>query len=105
MLKTYGQDVHPSGQNLPEAVRINRVMIVRSFMKAGVALEEIDCFHVFLEENTHRLTGSQHLHELILFTHHQEVTKVKNDIKGKCVSVIFDGTAHVCEAIVIVPFC
>ena len=40
--------------------------------------------------------------ELIPFIHHQEVTKVKNDIKGKCVSVIFDGTTHVCEAMVIV---
>ena len=30
------------------------------------------------------------------------MTKVKNDINGKCVSVIFDGTTHVCEAMVIV---
>ena len=30
------------------------------------------------------------------------MTKVKNDINGKCVSVIFYGTTHVCEAMVIV---
>ena len=30
--------------------------------------------------------------------------KVKNDINGKCVSVIFDGTTHVCEAMVIIHF-
>ena len=38
----------------------------------------------------------------LLAIHHQEVTKVKNDINGKCVSVIFYGTTHVCEAMVIV---
>ncbi len=54
-------------------------------MKAGVALEKIDCFREFLEENTYRLTGSQHLCELIPFIRHQEVTKVKDDIREKCV--------------------
>ena len=102
MLKDYDKDVHPVGENLPDAVRINRVMVVRSFMKAGIALEKVDCFRGFLEGNAYRLTGSQHLRELIPFIHHQEVTKVKNDINGKCVSVIFDGTTHVCEAMVIV---
>ena len=63
-------------------------------MKAGVALEKVDCFCGFLEGNAYRLTGSQHLRELIPFIHHQEVTKVKNDINEKCVSVIFDGTTH-----------
>ena len=87
MLKTYDKDVHPSGEKLPEAVRINRVIVVRSFMKAGVALEKNDCFRGFLEENTYRLTGSQHLRELIPFIRHQEVTKVKDDIREKCVSV------------------
>ncbi len=75
-------------------MRINRVMVVRYSMKAGVALEKIDCFRGLLEENTYRLTGSQHLHELIPFIRHQEVTKVKDDIIEKCVSVIFDGTTH-----------
>ena len=102
MLKDYDKDVHPVGDNLRDAVRINRVMAVRSFMKAGVALEKVDCFRGFLEGNSYRLTGSQHLHELIPYIHHQEVTKVKNDINGKFVSVIFYGTTHVCEAMVIV---
>lgn len=77
-------------------------MAVRSFMKAGVPLEKIDCFHGFLEENTYRLTGCQGLRELIPFIHHQEVAKIKDDIKGKQVSVIFDRTTHVREAMVIV---
>ena len=58
MLKTYDKDVYPSGEKLPEAVQISRVMIVRCFMNAGVTLEIIDCFRGFLEENTNRLTGS-----------------------------------------------
>ncbi len=88
MLKTYDKDVHPNGEKLPEAVQINRVMVVRSFMKAGVALEKIDCFRGFLEENTYRLNaGSQHLRELIPFIRHQEVTKVKDMISREvCIS-------------------
>ncbi len=89
MSKYYDKDVLPVGENLPDAVRINRVMVVSSFMRAGVALERVDCFRGFLEGNTYQLTGSQHLRELIPFIHHQEVKKVQNDINGNCVSVNF----------------
>ena len=65
MLKDYDKDVHPVGENLPDAVRINRVMVVCSFMKAGVVLEKVDCFRGFLEGNAYRFTGSQYLRELI----------------------------------------
>ena len=57
MLKDYDKDVHPVGEDLPDAVWINHVMVVRSFMKAGVALEKVDCSHGFLEGNAYRLTG------------------------------------------------
>ena len=44
MLKTYNKHVHSSGEKLPDAVRINRVMVVHSSMKAGVALEKLIAF-------------------------------------------------------------
>ena len=47
-MKDYDKDVHPVWENLQDAVRINRVMVVRSFMKAGVALEKIDCFRGYV---------------------------------------------------------
>lgn len=75
MLKDYDKDVHPVGENLPDAVRINCVMVVRSFMKAGVALEKVDCFRRFLEGNAYWLTGSQHLRELISSSGSEESTE------------------------------
>ncbi len=47
MSKYYDKDVLPVGENLADAVRINRVMVVSSFMRAGVALERVDCFRGF----------------------------------------------------------
>ena len=61
MLKKYDQKVHPVGENLPEDVRVYRVKVVESFLKAGVPLSKIDCFYELLEENSLRLSSSTHL--------------------------------------------
>lgn len=42
------------------------------------------------------------MRELISFVHQQEQKKLLDEIHEKHVSVIFDGTTHVCEAMVIV---
>ena len=65
----------------------------------GLAIEKI---HNVLEENSLRLTCSQRMRELIPFVYQQEAKKVMDEINQKPVSVIFDGTTHVCEAMVIV---
>ena len=39
------------------------------------------------------------MRQLVQFIHHQEITCPKQQIKDK--QVIFDGTTHVCEALVI----
>ena len=41
MLKKYDADVHPSGETLPEAVRVYRVKVLTNFLKAGVPLDNI----------------------------------------------------------------
>ena len=46
MLKDYDKEVHPSG----DSVRVYRVKVVISFLKAGVPLDKIDCFRDILEE-------------------------------------------------------
>ena len=78
------------------------MMVVETFLGAGMLLEKTDCFRRLLEENSYRLMGSQHLRELIPFIHSQEENKLQDDVKGKFVSIIFDGTTNVCEAMVIV---
>lgn len=102
MLKEYDQTVHPAGEYLPEPVRVYRVKVLTDFLKAGVAIEKIDMLRDILEENSLRLTCSQRMRELIPFILLQEEKKLLGEINKKHVSVIFDGTTHVCEAMVIV---
>ena len=71
-------------------------------MNAGVPLEKIYIFRDILEENSLRLTCSQTMRELVPFICKHEVKNLMDEINKKPVSVIFYGTTHVCEAMVIV---
>ena len=71
-------------------------------MKAGIPLTKVDCLRDLLEENAYRLSNSQNLRQLIPFIQQQEQIAIKREIVGKSMSVIFDGTTHVCEAMVVV---
>ena len=102
MLRKYDKDEHPIGETLSEEVRFYRIKVVTSFLKAGVPLSKIDCFHDLLEENAFRISQAFYLSQLVPFIHQQEQISVKNQIDQKeIVSIIFDGTTHVCEALVI----
>ena len=102
MLLKYDKTVHPVGESLSESVRVYRVKVLRTFLKAGVPLGKVDKFRELLEENAFRLCDSSNLRELIPFVRKQEQASLQGEINGKLVSVIFDGTTHVCEALVIV---
>ena len=102
MLQVYDKNVHLSGKTLPECVRVHRIKVVTAFLKAGVPLNRLDCFHEILEESVFRLTGCDNLCDYIPFVQQQEQKSVNDQINGRQVSVIFYGTTHVCEALVIV---
>ena len=42
------------------------------------------------------------LRQLIPFIHHEELSKIKQELLNQPLSIIFDGTTHVCEAFVVV---
>lgn len=48
------------------------------------------------------LSDSSNLRKLISFILETEINQLKESICGKYVSIIFDGTTYVCEALVIV---
>ena len=102
MLRQYDNEVHPVGEGLSDSVRVHRVKVVTAFMKAGIPLTKVDCLRDLLEENAYRLSNSQNLRQLIPFIQQQEQIAIKREIEGKSMSVIFDGTTHVCEAMVVV---
>ena len=101
-LKRYDTIVHPAGETLPEETRVYRVKVVSTMLKAGIPLSKIDLFRDLLEQYGLSLTSASNLIDLLPFILQNELDCLKKDINGKYVSVIFDGTTHVCEAMVVV---
>ena len=101
-LEDYDNQFHPKGESLSVAHRVYRVKVVRSFMKARVPLNKIDCFRESLEEEAFSLTSSRHISDFIDVIAKDKRKKVKEEIEGRDVSIIFDGTTHVAEALNII---
>lgn len=101
-LHVYDSRVHPVGDGLPDSTRVYRVKVVTAMLKAGVPLGKIDLFRDLFEEHGYALTSSTHLRQLIPFIHQEELSRIKREILNRPLSIIFDGTTHVCEAFVIV---
>ena len=47
------------------------------------------------------LTNSSNLRQLVPFILEEEISLLKQEIGGKHVSITFDGTTYVCEAMVV----
>ena len=101
-LRRFDNEQHPVGETLSESVRVYRVRVLMAILKSGVALEKIDCFRDLLEENALALTSVSNMRQLLPFVLSQETSRLKQAVSGKPISIIFDGTTHVCEALVIV---
>ena len=79
-----------------------RLKVVKTFLRAAVSLSKVDAFKDLLEENSFHLTDRRHMCDLIPFIITQEKADIKAKIVGKPVSVVFDGTTPLGEAMVIV---
>ena len=98
-LDKYDHEFHPEGETLPTSVRFYRIKVVCSMLKGGVPLSKVDAFRDLLEEEAFALTSATNLRQLLPFIRHQEIDILKKEIS---LSIIFDGTTHVCEAMVLV---
>ena len=101
-LETYNSEVHARGETLPESHRVYRVKALMTFLRAGVPLNKIEHFRPLLEEHAYSLGGRRAISDLIPFVLQSERTKLKEEITGREVSVIFDGTTHLGEAMAVV---
>ena len=100
----YNKQVHPVGEklHLPDNVRVHRIKVLTCFLKMGLPLNKIDCLCDLLKESSYQLSSSHHLAEIISIIRQQEVEKVRSEVDGKNVDMVFDGTTQVCEAMVII---
>lgn len=101
-LKRFDQNHHPLGETLPDSTCFYRVKVVTAMLKAGVPLSKFDRFRDLLEDHGYSLSSSTHLRQLVPFILHEEIASIKQEIAGKHLSIVFDGTTHVCKAMVIV---
>lgn len=101
-LRLYDRTVHPVGETLPDEMRVYRVKVVTAMLKAGIPLSKVNVLRDLLEEYGLSLTSSSNLADLLPFILQSELDHIKKEINGRYVSVIFDGTTHVCEAMVVV---
>ena len=102
MLIAYDNEKHPKNEIQSMAQRVYRFKVVRTFLKVGVVINKIDQFREIFEEQGYPLSHSSNLSSVIDEINKEEKEKVKEEITGRNVSVIFDGTTHVSEAMNII---
>ena len=98
----YNQKEHLAGETLSNDLQVYRIKVVRTFLKAGVPLNKVDLFRDILEEHGLRLAERRVLSDLVPFIRKKEVIKISQEIEEREVSVIFDGTTRIGEALVII---
>ena len=101
-LKKYDGDKNPVGQTLPDNQRLYQVKVVKAFMRAGIPIGKLDILRDILEEKALRLADTRHMLDLIPFILDEERGLIREEIKDKFVSVIFDGTSRLGEVLAIV---
>ena len=103
-LEKHDHETHRKRETLPEAQKVYRARVVLTLMEAGIPLSKLDCpgLRELLEENSFRLTDSRHMVDMIPFVLQEQHTWVRNEIQGKDVSLIFDGTTRLGEVLVVI---
>jgi len=101
-LQRHTEVTHQKGETLPEEQRIHRVKVVQTFLRAGVPIAKLDIFRPLLEENAFRLTGTRHMLDLVPFILNEEKARIRKEIEGKFIAVIFDGTSRLGEVLAVV---
>ena len=101
-LQRHDKVERPVGDTLPASTRVFHVQVVSEFLKAGIPLYKIDKLRGVLESSGYSLLHSTHLRQLIPFILNEEMHNLREQVSGKCISIISDGTTHVAKAFVAV---
>ena len=101
-IQQHNSEVHPSGETLPMEHQIHRVKVVECFLRAAVPLSKIQHFRKLLEESGYRLADRRLMSELIPVVFKQEKSRIQSEVSEQDVSVIFNGTSRLGEALAIV---
>ena len=97
-----GDITHPVGETLSMDQRVYRVKVLKCFLRAAVPLAKMEYFRELLEENSFRLSDRRHMSDLIPLLVSQEQADVKGELCGRPVSIVFNGTTRLGEAMAVV---
>ena len=101
-LKAHNSTTHLVGENLPESQQVYRVRVVTVFLKSAVSLSKMCHFRDLLEEGGYRLGDRHTLSDLVPFIQKQEKQLIFSELEGQNVSIVFDGTCRLGEALCLV---
>lgn len=93
---------NPNSEMLPMQQRVYRVKVVTAFLWAGGPLNKLDHFRDILEESAYSLTDRLLMSDLVPIIFDEELAKIKQETEGQTVSVIFDVTTRLGEAMAVV---
>ena len=88
---------------VPDEVLEFRVSVLRSLMVAGIPLNKLGPLRPLYERlSGYKLTDRSHLSNFIDILYEDEINLIRNEIKGRKVVVIFDGTTTVGEIFAVI---
>ena len=100
-LQAYDKKVEPVGTNVSMGQRVYRVKVVEQLLRAEIALVKVDSLRGLLEEGALKLTHSSHLADYVPVIQGEEKKRIRSEIDGQDVAIIFDGTTRLGEALTV----
>ena len=94
--------MHNKGETLTLDMHVYRVKFVSTFLRVCIPLSKLNLFRDILEENAYRLCDRGRMSELIPLVLQQKHGIIKEEIEGPHLTIIFDGTTLLGEALPIV---
>ena len=82
------------GETIPDSQQVYCVKVVTCFLRASVPLQKLVHFCDLLEVNALRLTDRRRMSDFIPFILEEEQARIKSEISGKAVSVIYGVTTR-----------
>jgi hypothetical protein len=101
-LSQHFQRTNTEGEGLSKEQQVRRYNVVRGFLRGGVPLNKITPLRPVLEEKNPKLTTPAHMAAMVPFVREEELTTLREEVKGQRVSVIFDATTHNAEVLGVV---
>ena len=99
-LKAHDAQTRRKGETQPAEHNAYRARVVTALMKSGISIAKLESLELsLLEENGYSLTDPRHMMDLILDEEHK---RIHEEVQGKFISVVFDGTTRVGEVLAVV---